>query len=366
MLDEAGFDVSCLFYDPRHEPPFYPLAPGVRLVNLHSQPSWLERAASRATRKYKRGRALAPLDWGAKNLAFTQALARQFRERQPNLVIAFMPPANTPALLAGRMTGTRVVATNHNVPEQDYLSKTRWDQNPIDRKLRAHALRYAYRVHVLFEEFGKWFPSEIQEKIVVIKNYVSDVFVAPPVDAPRKKAIVASGRLAEVKNYLALVEAWRELHDEFPDWEVLIYGDGPQRRALEGRIAQYGLGDRVRLMGNSTNIDQVYREAEILCHPAHFEGFGLSVAEALASGMPVVAYSDCAGVNQFVFDGENGLLVDRRSGTSGLADGLRRLMSDSALRRKLRERAPGSVAAFSKNAYFESWKNLIQGAVRPP
>jgi len=289
-------------------------------------------------------------------------LHREFTRRAPDVVISFMPPANTPALLAGRLSGVKVIPTNHSVPEQDYRSKSRWDQNPIDRFLRLKLLDHAFRVQVLFPEFGEWFPSHIRRKIRVIENYVTDEFGKVPAGS-RKKRILAVGLLSQVKNYVALIDAWALLRDEFPDWEVLIYGDGPQRKFLRQRIIQKGVANQVKLKGRCSNIEDVYREGEILCHPALFEGFGLSVAEALVCGLPVVAYADCAGVNQFVHHDKNGLMVPRQEGAAGMAAALGSLMRDEALRERLRKAAPASVARFSRRAYFDKWLALIEDAV---
>ena len=103
----------------------------------------------------------------------------------------------------------------------------------------------------------------------------------------------------------------------------------------------------------------------IFCHPAYFEGFGLSVAEALALRMPVVAFSDCAGVNEFVFDGYNGLMVERAGGAQALATALKRLIEDEGLRRRLGDNGPESVARFTEERYAQGWIDLIEELTEP-
>lgn len=363
MLAEENYDVTCVYCDSSKEPPFYPISHRVTRLNLWGKTprkGVVYRALDGVAKGYKQSRALAPADWLARNLYFVRRLHVALSHGQPDVVISFLPPANTPALLAGMTSGAPVIPTNHNVPEEDYRSDKRWDQNPVDRMLRFWTLNSAERVHVLFPTFAEWFPKRIQDKVVVVTNYVSPEFDnVDESEARRRKEVVAVGRLAPVKNYMALVEAWGTLAKKHPDWSVRIFGEGPQRAALAARIRELGIGGSVHLMGHTREIKDAYLSAEILCHPAIHEGFGLTVAEALASGLPVVAFSDCAGVNEFVHDGVNGLMVNRAEGTKGLADALDRLITDTSLRTKIRGASRESVAAFSQRAFRDRWTTII-------
>ena len=81
--------------------------------------------------------------------------------------------------------------------------------------------------------------------------------------------------------------------------------------------------------------------------------------------MPAVVFSDCAGVNEFVVDGYNGLMVDRAGGAPALAAALKRLIEDEALRRRLGDNGPESVAAFTAERYAQRWIDLIEELTEP-
>ncbi|HJL19076.1 MAG TPA: glycosyltransferase [Sandaracinaceae bacterium LLY-WYZ-13_1] len=363
MLAEAGYDVTCLHCDSTRKPPFYPLSPKVTLINLWGKTARrgrFYRALDWLSKPYPKREAFAPLDWLSRNLFFTRRLYVAAKHAKPDVIISFLPPANTPSLLAGRLAGAKVVPTNHNVPEQDYRSPLRWDQNPVDRWLRLRALNGAERIHVLFPTFAEWFPDALRDRIVVVENYVSRDFTHLDRDTPRENVVAAVGRLAPVKNYLDLIEAWSYVAEDHPDWQVRIYGVGPQKRELGKRIGELGLRGRVRLMGHTTEVTDALLSARLFCHPAIHEGFGLSVAEALACGLPVVGYADCDGVNEFVHDEDNGLMVSREGGPKALADGLRRLIEDDELRERLAARAPDSVARFNEDRFLATWIDIIE------
>ncbi|TKT82410.1 glycosyltransferase [Aquamicrobium sp. LC103] len=368
FLSESGYEVDCLFHDEADGAPFYPINPGIELRNLHVR--------GKRTPKYRLGRVtrklyslmnsgpLAPLvnerTWNMLNGNFVRRLREHFLANETDLAISFLPSANTVTLVAADGTGTKVVPTNHNVPREDYTSPLRWDPNPYDRKLRLSALRGAAAVHVLFPRFGDWFPEDIRRKIVAIPNYVSkDIREARPA-ARREKLILAVGRLAPVKNYLTLVDAWSMLADSHPDWKVILYGVGPQGRELEAKVRQLHLEASFLMPGHRSDMASEYARASIFCHPALFEGFGLSVAEALALEMPVVAFSDCSGVNEFVRDGCNGLMVEREGGAPALARALERLIADEELRASLGGNGPASIAGFTEEAYRTRWLETIE------
>jgi len=149
------------------------------------------------------------------------------------------------------------------------------------------------------------------------------------------------------------------LAERFPDWSLRIYGEGPERPRLAAQIQRCGLGERVRLMGQTKEIRQVYLAGDIFCHPAAHEGFGLAMLEALACGLPVVAFSECQAAGELVQHAHNGLLASQAAGPAALADALGLLMSDAGLRERLAAMAPSSVTRFNRETFAASWCAVV-------
>lgn len=367
MLAARGYEVTCLHYDALPGKPFFAIDHRVEVINLHPEALPIRHRLARwFSRRIFVPRSLRETwSWFSSNDIFIAQLRDFFALRKPDVVLSFMPPANTPALLAAATTGVKVVPTNHNVPQEDYTSPERWDPNPIDRRMRLAALDHAARIHVIFPGFGDWFPDHLRDRVVAMPNYVSREILRATPQAVREPCILAVGRLAGVKNYDTLLAAWALIASDYPEWKVVVYGTGPQLKALKAEAKRLGLEETFLLPGHRGNLGEEYARMSIFCHPAYFEGFGLSAAEALALGMPVVAFADCAGVNEFVFDGENGLMVDRAGGAPALAAALRRLIDDEALRRRLGANGPASVARFTEESYAEGWVALIEELTEP-
>lgn len=370
LLFRAGYRVTCLHHGAQVDRVGLTLDEGVEIVNL-AGPAGRRISPLLKSRRFRRAglRALriayrlplAPrLIWEAVHGRFTRALRGYFEQARPQIAISFLPPANTPTLIAARRTPVHVIPTNHNVPAADYDDPSRWDPNPHDRTLRLAMLDFAAAIHVLSPRFRGWFPERLQDKLVVIPNYVSPQVLGTKPRPVREKLVLAVGRLAPVKSYSLLVEAWSRIAPLHPAWRVELHGSGPEQARLADQVRRLGLERSFYLMGHTADIGQAYARAAIFCHPARFEGFGLAVAEALALGLPALAFSDCAGVNELITHNVNGLLVPRADGVGALATGLAGLIDDEALRARLAANGPASMAAFNMDDYARRWIGLIE------
>ena len=176
------------------------------------------------------------------------------------------------------------------------------------------------------------------ERTFVIHNAVDVTAFAAPAPHEGVPRVVSIGRFAFPKDFATLVEA---LAATRVDYRAVFVGDGPLLQGLAATIRERGLTEKIDLPGNRIDVPDMLASADLFVLSTRSEGFPVSILEAMAAGLPVVA-TDVGGVAESVVDGETGLLVP--SGDSGaLASALDRLLSDSGLRRRLgtagRERA---------------------------
>lgn len=169
------------------------------------------------------------------------------------------------------------------------------------------------------------------DRTIVIPNAV-DVSAAPKADGnggtPR---LVTVGRLKAPKDYVTLTRALAALPSG--SFEALIVGDGPDRPEVETELVRLGLAKAVRLLGERTDVPELLASSDVFVLSSASEGLPLSVEEAMAAGLPVVA-SAVGGVPELVVDGETGYLVPPGEGER-LAEALGLLLGDPALRRRM-------------------------------
>ena len=149
------------------------------------------------------------------------------------------------------------------------------------------------------------------EKIVVIPNAAT---VVPRATQPVSRAELASSTAAPIVLSIARLDAQKGISHlldaaaAVPHASFAIAGDGPDRAALEARVAALGIGDRVRFLGHRRDVAALLAAADLFVLPSLYEGLPLAVLEAMIAGVPVVATA-IGGTNEIVRDGETGTLV---------------------------------------------------------
>ena len=137
--------------------------------------------------------------------------------------------------------------------------------------------------------------------------------------------------LRDWKGHDYLLDAWARLAPRFPDWQLLVIGDGPQRARLEARVAGEGLAASVRFVGNQDNVPVWLNSLELFTLPSFGdEGVPQAIMQAMACGLAVVATS-VGAIEEAVQRGRTGLIVPPRDATA-LAAALGALMEDPARR----------------------------------
>ena len=221
------------------------------------------------------------------------------------------------------------------------------DPDPLNRLIEKRVVNASDRV-VVGSEFGR---RQLREELgarvdhVSVVHYGVDARFAP---RPRREDLVARYRLAgrrvvlyfgglkPRKNLGLLVEAWRALAPQHPDTMLLIAGGGPLLGELRAQVSRLGLDDRVVFTGYVAEAEKAdhFNLGDVFLFPSAMEGFGLVVAEAMSSGLPVVA-SNRGSIPELVVEGEGGFVCDPTGGPEPFVEKLTLLLGDRSLGEKL-------------------------------
>lgn len=325
-------------------PPFYDLHPAITYRSLGGQaPS------------------SSPLTAIARNLHRLWTVGRAVRASRGDVLISFMDSTNVLAIAVGRALRVPTIVAEHTDPAQ-YSSGRAW------RALRRIAYPRAARLVVLSETARDYFPVAIRHRAQIIPNPI----VVPnpgaalrPAPASPPFRLIGVGRLSPEKGFDLLIRAFARIAADVPDWTLTIWGEGPERPALEALRAALGLDGRVEFPGRTAEPHARMAEAHLFALSSRFEGFPMALGEAMAVGLPVVAVDCPSGPRQLIRPGVDGLLLPPGD-EAALAAGLAGLMTDGDERRRLAERAPEVIERFGVERVMTIWDDLLRDAgVRP-
>ena len=272
---------------------------------------------------------------------------------QPDVIVSFQPAASK-MLLCDLQTKIPVITMSHGDPE-DYFHTYPKEEIP--------ALEKSAVCQVLLPSFEKHLKDHLPNvKTVVIGNAIPQYDAQADLSAQKDTyKILFVGRLSKNhKRPHLLIEAFAGLADEFPNWNVELWGaeDGKAYyKELQLLIKKHHLENRVFLKGPTNDVPSVLQQGDIFAFPSAYEGFGLALGEAMSMGLPAVGYKSCSAVNELIKDGENGYLCD--DGVEPLRISMKRLMSNLSIRVSLGERARADMKQYSSEVIWDTWEILI-------
>lgn len=222
----------------------------------------------------------------------------------------------------------------------------------------------------LLEDAIQLEPS-IKDKSISIGNGIDlSEFDLKDIYKAEKPYILSFGRLEHKKGFDVLINSFKIVSKKFPDYDLIIAGDGVKRSELQNLINNLGLDKKVKLMGMlpRKEILKLLNGCEIFVCPSRIEPFGIVNLEAMAAGKPVIA-SKVDGVPEVIEDGVNGILVEPEN-VNQLVDAISNLLINEDLRNKLsvngkkivEEKYSWEVVG---ERYFDLFKDIANRNVSP-
>ncbi len=251
------------------------------------------------------------------------------RAKPEHLHAHFGDECSNLAMLIRSLSGVPFTFTTHSYD----IFEHKYDNWKIKSRLA--------KKHVTISEYNKNYivdRLDVDERDIAIVHCGIDFSKIPAQVQPRSRnLIVCIARLHEEKGMDVLINACRCLKDQKIDFECLIAGEGPAREVLEKQIKQQELKQAIRLLGNQTH-DEVFellKQAKIMVLASRSEGIPVSLMEAMAFRLPVIATRIC-GIPELVEDGQSGFLVPPNN-VEVLAGRMKELLENEMLQKTFAE-----------------------------
>ncbi|GEL11992.1 Glycosyltransferase involved in cell wall bisynthesis [Flavobacterium glycines] len=223
-----------------------------------------------------------------------------------------------------------------------------------------------------YYQLNDWVESKYDYLVVLnqdeVSCYKSDnaVVIPNPVTIPKvtanlmNKKVVAAGRIAPVKGFEKLIEAWKVVHAIAPEWELHFYGEDylDTQKQLEEIIKENHLEKVIFFKGSSSNMTETFMDYSIYTMSSQTECFPMVLLEALSVGLPIVSFDCPNGPRNIITNGEDGLLAENQN-IKDLAEKILVLIQKENRRTAFGLAAKVNSERFSTSVVMQRWINLL-------
>lgn len=277
-----------------------------------------------------------------------------WKKEKPDLVLSCIGKNNFMTVVTTMGTKTKAVVSVVGEAKEEYPSRGM-------RVLANFLFSRAAGVVLQTERSRSFFSKRVGAKAVILPNSLNQAFIRQRYEGAREKKIVSVGRMDANKNQEMQLRAFAALKDKYPEYTLVIYGDGELRTHIEETVERLGVAERVLLPGVVRDVAAQIERASLFLLTSYSEGVSNALIEALALGLPVIATDvPSGGTEELMEDGVSGLVIppgdqaaleramDRLLGDADYADSLGRKAAE--IQRRL---APERVNPMWRD-YFES------------
>lgn len=337
LLDVEVFIVTT---EQQNLPPRYPLDACVRLVDLGVN--------------YSRVTSYFSFENLKKSWVHYKKQKQLFKELQPDVIISpnfnfdhyWLPFIKQKSKLIKERHGSRFYEAIQR-EEANFLKKLQFKINDwIEKKYNA--------IVVLNPDEARYVKTN---NAVVIPNPIEASDLLADV---RAKKVIAAGRISPVKNFGDLIKAWELVHQEFPDWQLDLYGEDylQTQKKLELQIEEAGLQNVIHFKGSTENILELMSQYSIYAMTSETECFPTVLLEAMSIGLPIVSYDCPNGPRHIIENGEDGVLVHHHD-VEAFATELKTMMRNPTERHRMQKLGKEHCLCFTTLVVMKQWQSLL-------
>ncbi len=266
-----------------------------------------------------------------KDVEAYRRLCAMVRSLQPDLLCLHSSKAGILGRLAARRLGIPAVFTAHGWAFAEGVPPL---QRFFYRQMERWAGRYCQRIICVSDydyRLARRYNVAQPDCLAVVHNGMAAEPIPSPTphERPRPVRIIMVARFARQKNQLLLLEAANRLPAHQP-FEIILVGDGPLLLSVREQAARLPIAGKVHFLGNREDVGQLLSDSDIFVLSSWWEGFPITILEAMRAGLPVVA-SDVGGCPEAVVDGQTGFLFEPGD-VQTLTRHLSQLIEDTELR----------------------------------
>lgn len=350
FAEQLGYDVTIIVTEGKGRDCYFPLSDKVKVINfeLGFEALWQASFAKKI------------ILYLTKQRQYKKLLKRELMCIRPDFTITtlrreinFLSDIPDGSKKIGELhvdrANYRNFATNKQNPIKQFFSRW-WSNSLLDHIRRLDKM-------VLLTDSAMYDWPELDNKIKISDPLP---FLIDEKSSLLCKRIISIGRFDYEKGNDLLLQVWKKVEKQMPDWQLDIYGNGNREPYLL-QMRQLEIdSSRCHLYEPINDVKKEYLNSSVFVLPSRYEGFGLVLIEAMACGVPVVSFDCENGPRSIITNGADGFLIPTFD-IDAFADKLLLLMRDENLRRQMGEKAQKSAAKYDIDSIGLQWKQLFDG-----
>lgn len=350
LAEKLGYDVTIILTEEKGRKLYYDLSPLVKVINLDIN---FDRIAERnlAKRFYKYFRC---------QRLYKKRLKETLCELHPDITISTLRREIN--FITSIPDGSRKIGELH-FSRYSYRNFNDIKAPASIRKLAAKL--WMKQLIGKLEKLAKFvvLTNEDREKWVELHNVTCihnpSTFRAPRLSDGESKRVLAVGRYTYQKGFDLLLPAWKIVCEKHPDWELIIYGDG-ERTSYQKLADELELSRKTcRLEESTSQVAEEMASSSIFVLSSRYEGMPMVLGEAMACGIPPVAFACPCGPRDIITDGEDGLLAENGN-VEQLAEKLNYLIENESIRKQMGKNAVVNIQHFNLENIMREWDELFK------
>jgi glycosyltransferase involved in cell wall biosynthesis len=199
-------------------------------------------------------------------------------------------------------------------------------------------------------------PNPIEYPIRIDKNKS----VSPDdIILPEKKIILGSARFHKNKQFDLLIRSFSKIHEKFPEWTLVILGDGEEKNNLVNLVSDLKIVNKVFFPGIVGNVPDWYKRADLFVLCSKMEGFPNVLLESMSYGLPCISFDCDTGPRDMIKQGLNGILVNPNENEIGITNAIIKLIIDKELRKKFSYESSLLRDKYSVKNIMKIWDKVL-------
>ena len=288
------------------------------------------------------------IGWYLKQIS---ALTKILNQDKNAVVLSFLSRSMYMLSICKFFTKNKIIFSERNDP-------TKWPEGKLKQKARDIAFCLADKCVYQTEEAKSFFPKAAQKHGVVIKNPCNSE-LPERYQGERRKVIITACRLHPQKNLPMMLNAFKKLSLEFPEYQLKICGQGEEKAKLEELAKELEIYNKVEFAGFVKNIHQEMLDCSMYVCSSDYEGISNSMLEAMGMGIPTIS-TDCpiGGAREMITSGVNGVLVPVND-SEALYVAMKQLITDPSFADSLSNEAYKIRKEYHITNIAKEWLNIM-------